>query len=83
MAKINKLVNFSGRNYYMTITSNSNNITHDFTNQINNYYGITIIKHEHITYINNYDTGINYYNKKPHNKANCYNFYSDIYNEII
>ena len=27
--------------------------------------------------MNNYDTDVNYHNKKPLNKTNCYNFYND------
>ena len=36
--------------------------------------------HEHITHINNYDTEINYYSKKPPNSKQYYNFCHDNFN---
>ena len=36
--------------------------------------------HKHIKHINNYDTEINYYNKKTLNKKQYYNFYHDTFN---
>ena len=56
--------------------SNTSNITNNITRHNHNNYEHNVIKkvHEHINNINNYDTEINYYNKKSLDKKQYYNF---------
>ena len=67
------------------ITKNINdtsNITNNITRHNHNNYENNLLKrvNVHIKHISNYGTEANYYNKKPFNKKNSYNFYSDSFN---
>ena len=59
--------------------NNTSTITNNITRHSHNNYEHNVIKriHTHIQHINNYDTEINCYNKKPLNKKHYYNFYHD------
>ena len=61
---------------------NTSNITNNITRHRHNKYERNVIKnvHKHIKHINNYDAELNYYNKKPLNKQQYYNFYHDSFN---
>ena len=76
------LFNITDNNYNIKKTNNTSNITNNITKYINNNYENNIVKkiHKHIKNINNYDTEINYYNKKSVNKKQYYNFYNDYFN---
>ena len=52
------------------------------TRHNHNNYEHNVIKnvHKYIQHINNYDTEINYHNKKSLNKEQHYNFYHDNFN---
>ena len=64
------------------LKNNTSNITNNITRRNHNNYEHNVIKkvHNHIKHINNYDTEINYYNKKPHSKKQYYNFYHGNFN---
>ena len=61
---------------------NTSNITNNIPRHSHNNYEHNVIKkvHKHIKHINNYDTEVNYYNKKSLNKQQYYNFYHDGFN---
>ena len=61
---------------------NTSNITNNIARHNHNNYEHNVIKHvhKHIKNINNYDTEINYHNKKSLNKKQCYNFYHGNFN---
>ena len=63
---------------------NTSNIANNITRHNHNNYEHNVIKkvHKHIKHINNYDTEINHYYKKPLNKKQYYNFYHDTFNFI-
>ena len=68
----------------ITILKNNNtsNITNNITRHNHNNYEHNVIKnvHKHLKHINNYDTYINYYNKKSPGKEQYYNFYHGNFN---
>ena len=78
----NNLFNITDNNYYTQKNFNTSNITNNITRHNHNNYEHNLIKrvNKHIKHINNYDTEINYYSKKSHNKKNNYNFYNDYFN---
>ena len=82
ITKNNNLFNIIDNNYYTKKNFNTNNITNNITRHNHNNYEHNVIKkvHKHINHINNYDTGINYYNKKSLNKKHYYNFYHGNFN---
>ena len=61
---------------------NTSNITNNITRHNHNNYEHNVINkvHKHVKHINNYDTEINYYNKKSLNKKQYYNFYHGNFN---
>ena len=77
ITKNNNLYNVTDKQYFTKKNFNTNNITNNITRHHHNNYEHIVIKkvHKHIKHINNYDTEINYYNKKPLNKEQYYNFY--------
>ena len=76
ISKTNILLNITGNNYYTEKNFNTSNITNDITRHNHNNYEHNVIKMVkiRIQHINNYDTEINCYSKKSHNKENYYNF---------
>ena len=80
--KTNYLLNITDNNYRNKQNFNTSNITNNITRHNHNNYEHNVIKkvHKHIKHINNYDTEINYYNKKSLNKKQYYNFYHDNFN---
>ena len=82
ITKNNNLFNITDNNYYTKKNFNTSNITNNITRHNHNNYEHNVIKkvHKHIKHINNYDTEINYYNKKSLNKKQYYNFYNDYFN---
>ena len=82
ITKNNNLFNITDNNYYTKKNFNTSNITNNITRHNHNNYEHNVIKkvHKHIKHINNYDTEINYYNKKTLNKKQYYNFYHDYFN---
>ena len=82
ITKNGSLYNVAGNNFYTKKNSNTSNITNDITRHNHNNYQHNVIKkvHKHIKHINNYDTEINYFNKKSLNKKQYYNFYHDSFN---
>ena len=69
IAKKNKLYNATDNQYFTRIHSTSN-ITNNITRHNHNNCEHNVIKKakKHINLINNYDTEMNYYNKKSLNK---------------
>ena len=82
ITKNNNLFSITDNNYYTKKNFNSHYITNNITRHNHNNYEHNVIKkvHKHIKHINNYDTEINYYNKKSLNKKHYYNFYNDYFN---
>ena len=80
--KNNNIFNLTDNNYYTKKNFNTSNISNNITRHNHNNYEHNVIKkvHKHIKHINNYDTEINYYNKKSVNKKQYYNFYNDTFN---
>ena len=80
--KTNNLLNLTDNQYFTKKIEHKNNITNNITRHNHNNYEHNAIKrvHKHIKHINNYDTEMNYYNKKSLNKKNYYNFYNDNFN---
>ena len=78
----NSLCNATDNNYDTKKNFTTSNITNNITGHNHNNYEHNVIKkvHKHIKHINNYDTEINYYNKKSLNKKQYYNFYHDDFN---
>ena len=75
----NNLYNVTDKKYYTETNFNTSNITNNITRHNHNNYEHNVIKkvYKHITHISNYDTESNYYNKKPPNTDQYYNFYHD------
>ena len=75
----NSLYNVADGQYFTKENSNTSNITNTITRHNHNNYEHNVLKrvHKHIKHINNYDTEINYHNKKSLNKKQYYNFYHD------
>ena len=69
-------------NYHTKKNFNTSNTTNNITRHNHNNYEHNVIQkvHKLIKHINNYDTEINYYNKKSLNKKQYYNFYHDNFN---
>ena len=69
-------------NYYAKKDFNTSNITNNITRHNHNNYEHNVVKNapKHINNIHNYDTEINYYNKKSLHKKQYYNFYHDDFN---
>ena len=82
ITKNNNLFNITDNQYFTKKNFNTSNITNNITRHNHNNYEHNVIKkvHKHIKNINNYDTEINYYNKKSVNKKQYYNFYNDYFN---
>ena len=61
---------------------NTSKITNNITRHNHNNYEHNVIKqvHKHMKDINDYDTEISYYNKKPLNNKQYYNVYHDNFN---
>ena len=78
----NSLFNITDNNYYTKKNLNTSNITNNITRHDHNNYEHNVIKHvhKHIKNINNYDTEVNYFNKKSLNKKQYYNFYPGNFN---
>ena len=76
------MVNITDNNYYTKKINSTSNTTNSITRHNHNNYEHNVIKkvHKHIKHINNFDTDINYYNKKTLNKNQYYNFYNDNFN---
>ena len=79
ITKNNSLFNVTGNNYHIKKKFNTSNITNNITRHNHNNYEHNVINkvHNHIIHVNNYGTEIIYYDKKPHNKKQYYNFYHD------
>ena len=82
ITKNNNLYNVTDNQYFTKKNFNTSNITNNIKRHNHNNYEHNVIKkvHTNIKHINNYDTEINYYNKKSHNKKQYYNFYNDYFN---
>ena len=82
ITKNNSLYEVTDTQCFANKNFNTSNITNNITRHNHNSYEHNVIKkiHKHIKHINNYDTGINYYNKKSLNKKQYYNFYHDDFN---
>ena len=82
ISKNNNLFNITDNQYFTKKNFNTSNITNNITRHNHNNYEHNVIKkvHKNIKHINNYDTEINYYNKKSLNKKQYYNFYHDNFN---
>ena len=82
ISKTNNLLNITDNQYFTKKIEHTNYITNNITRHNHNNYEHNVIKkvHKHIKHINNYDTEINYYNKKPPNKKQYRNFYHDNFN---
>ena len=82
ITKKNSLYNVTDNQYFTKKNFNTSNTTNNITRHSHNNYEHNVIKkvHKHIKHINNYDTEINYYNKKSLNKKQYYNFYHDNFN---
>ena len=80
--KTNNTFNTTDNQYFTKKVNDTRNITNNITRHNHNNYEHNVIKkvHKHIKHINNYDTEINYYNKKSLNKKQYYNFYHDNFN---
>ena len=74
--------NVTDINYYTERNFNTSNVTNNITRHNHNNYEHNVIKkvHKHVKDINNYDTEINYFNKKSLNKKQYYNFYHGNFN---
>ena len=79
MTKNNSLYNVTDNNYHTKKNFNTSNITNTVARHNHNNCEHNVIKkvHTHMKHINNYGTEINYYNKKPLNNKQYYNFYHD------
>ena len=82
ITKNNSLYNVTDNQYFTKKNFNTSNITNNIKRHNHNNYEHNVIKkvHKNIKHINNYDTEINYYNKKSLNKKQYYNFYNDYFN---
>ena len=82
ITKNTSLYNVTGNGYYTKKNFNTSNITNNITRHNHNNYEHNVFKnvHRHIKHISNYDTEMNYSNKKPLNKKQYYNFYHDNFN---
>jgi hypothetical protein len=82
ITKNNNLYNVTDNQYFTKKNFNTSNITNNIKRHNHNNYEHNVIKkvHKNIKHINNYDTEINYYNKKSLNKKQYYNFYNDYFN---
>ena len=82
ITKNNSLCNVTDKNYYTKKVNDTSKITNNITRHNHNNYDHNVIKkvHKLIKNIHNYDTEINCYNKKSHNKEQCYNSYHDNFN---
>ena len=82
ISKNNNLFNITDNQYFTKKNFNTSNITNNITRHNHNNYEHNVIKkvHKNIKHINNYDTEINYYNKKSLNKKQYYNFYHGNFN---
>ena len=82
VTKINKLDNFNCNNYLTEKIKHTSNIANNIARHHHNNYEHNVIQkvNQHIKHISNYDTEINYYNKKSLNKKNYYNLYHDTFN---
>ena len=81
ITKTNKLFNITDNNYFIQEINTTSKITNNITRHNHNNYEHSVINkiHKHIKNINNYDTEIHYYNKKPLNNQQYYNFYNDYF----
>ena len=77
--KANNTFDTADNNHFTKKISNTSNITNNITRHNHNNCEHIVIKkvNEHIKHINNHDTEMNYYSKKPLNKNNYYNLYHD------
>ena len=80
--KTNNTFNTTDNQYFTKKINNTSTISNNITRHNHNSYEHTLIKkvHKHIKHINNYDTEINYHNKKSLHKKQYYNFYHDNFN---
>ena len=79
LIKTNDTFNTADNHYFTKKIHNTSNITNNITRHNHNNYEHNVIQyvHKHTKHITNYDTEIKYYNKKPHNKEQCFNFCHD------
>ena len=70
VTKIYKLAGFNDSNYFTKEIEHTSNITNNITRHNHNNYEHNVITkvNQRIKHMNNYDTEINYYNKKSLNK---------------
>ena len=82
ITKNNSLYNVTDNKYNTKQINNTSNTTNNITRHNHNNYEHNVIKklHKHIKHINDYDTEINYHNKKSLNKKQHHNFYHDNFN---
>ena len=80
--KTNNTFNTTDNQYFTKKINNTSTTSNNITRHNHNSYEHHLIKkvHKHIKHINNYDTGLNYHNKKSLNKTQYYNFYHDSFN---
>ena len=77
ITKNNITFNTTDNQYFTKKINNTRNITNNITrhNHINYEHNVIKKLNKHITHINSYDIEISYFNKKPLNTNNGYNFY--------
>ena len=79
MVKTNNAFNTTDNRYSTKEINNTSSITNNITRHSHNNYENNVLKRvsKHKKHLNNYDTEIYYYKKKPHNKKNYCNLYTD------